>query len=130
MKYLIGYDGSNVAKAALELSRSYAKKLNAEVVVLASVEGGTVTHDIEVAEAKKNLEYAKKFLEEKDISVETKLLVRGYRPGEDIVKFISENDIQTVFIGIRRRSKLDKMIFGSNASYILLNAPCPVIAVK
>ncbi len=40
MKFLVGYNGSDVAKSALAVARNYAKDLNAQVVVLTSMEGG------------------------------------------------------------------------------------------
>jgi nucleotide-binding universal stress UspA family protein len=130
MKFLVGYDGSNTAKAALSLARTYAKTFNAIIVIVASVEGDIITRDGEIEKAKANLSYASRFLAEESIPTETEILVRGFKPGEDIVKFASENDIDAVFIGVRRRSKVDKVLFGSNAQYIIMNVPCPVICVK
>ena len=52
------------------------------------------------------------------------------KPGEDLVKFSTDKAVDAVFIGIRRRSKVGKLLFGSNAQYIILKAPCPVITVK
>ena len=127
MRFLIAYDGSNVGKKTLEHACSYAKVFGADMVVVASVEGGSLTHEIEIKNAKENLEYAEGIMKNEGIAVETNLLVRGFSPGQDIVKFANENDFQAMFIGIRQRSKVDKLLFGSNAQYIILRAPCPVI---
>jgi nucleotide-binding universal stress UspA family protein len=130
MKMLIGYNGSESAKAALELVAEHAKIFKADVVIVSSVEGGTITREVEIRNSKENLDFAKNFIAAAGLSAETYLLFRGYKPGEDIVKFAKENNIKLIFIGIVKRSKVDKMIFGSNAQYIILNAHCPVVTVK
>jgi nucleotide-binding universal stress UspA family protein len=130
MKYLVGYDGSNSAKAALALARSYAKTFNADIVVVASVEGDIINRDAQLEKANADLAYAAQFLAEESVPTKIEILARGNKPGEDIVKFAEANQFEGVFIGLRRRSRLDKLFFGSNAQYIILYAPCPVISVK
>jgi nucleotide-binding universal stress UspA family protein len=51
-------------------------------------------------------------------------------PGEDLVQFAEENAIDLIIIGIQKRSKMGKLLFGSNAQYVILNAACPVLTVK
>jgi nucleotide-binding universal stress UspA family protein len=41
-----------------------------------------------------------------------------------------EQGSDLVVIGIRRRTPTGKLILGSQAQRILLDAPCPVLAVK
>ena len=130
MKILIGYDGSNSAKDALNLAKKHAQAFGAQVIVISSLTGGSVTHAVEVEHAEEDLKFAQSIFEADNIPCETKLLVRGMTPGEDLVKFANENDIDEIIIGIKRRSKVGKLLFGSNAQYIIIKAPCPVVTIK
>lgn len=129
MKILVGYDGSNSAKEALALAKKHAAAFEAQVIVLTSLTGGTVTHAVEVQQATEDLETVKKEFGD-GIVCETKLLVRGMRAGEDLVTYAKENEIDEIVIGVKRRSKVGKLLFGSNAQYVIINAPCPVVTVR
>lgn len=130
MKILVGYDGSNSAKDALNLAQKHAVAFNANVIIVTSLTGGSVTHAVEVEHATEDLEVAKKLFDGDGIQCETKLLVRGMTPGEDLVDFAKEQAVDEIIIGIKRRSKVGKLLFGSNAQYIIIKAPCPVVTVK
>jgi nucleotide-binding universal stress UspA family protein len=56
--------------------------------------------------------------------------VRGQDPAEDIVAAATALDADLVVIGLRRRSPVGKLLLGSHAQRILLEAHCPVLAVK
>jgi nucleotide-binding universal stress UspA family protein len=130
MNILVGYDGSNSAKEALSLAKKHAGAFGGSVTVITSLTGGSTTHAQEVEQANNDLEFAKKLFDGDGIACETKLLVRGMTPGEDLVDYATENAMDEVVIGIKRRSKVGKLLFGSNAQYIILKAPCPVVTVK
>jgi nucleotide-binding universal stress UspA family protein len=130
MKILVGYDGSNSAKDALALAKKHAAAFDAKVIVVSSLTGGSVTHAVEVEHATEDLESAKKIFDDDGIACETKLLVRGMTPGEDLVDYAKEKAIDEIIIGIKRRSKVGKLLFGSNAQYVIIKAPCPVVTVK
>jgi nucleotide-binding universal stress UspA family protein len=49
---------------------------------------------------------------------------------DDLVQVARDEDAELVVIGIRRRSATGKLILGSQAQRILLDAPCPVLVVK
>jgi nucleotide-binding universal stress UspA family protein len=51
-------------------------------------------------------------------------------PADDLVKVATEVDAEIIVIGLRRRSPVGKLILGSNAQRVLLDSPCPVLAVK
>jgi nucleotide-binding universal stress UspA family protein len=38
--------------------------------------------------------------------------------------------MEEIIIGVRRRSKVGKLLFGSTAQYVILKAPCPVVSVR
>ena len=130
MKILVGYDGSNSAGYALDLAKKHAEAFDAEVVIVSSLTGGSVTHAVEVEQSNEGLEVAKKKFDDGGIPCTAKLLVRGMTPGEDIVEYAKEKAIDEIIIGIKRRSKVGKLLFGSNAQYVIIKAPCPVVTVK
>ena len=130
MKLLVGLDGSNSAKDALNLAIKHAKAFNAAIDIVTSMETATEEDINEIGSAKKQLEYAEALVKNNGVQVETHLLIRGLKPGEDLVQFALERKAETIFIGIKRRSKVGKLLFGSNAQYIILKAPCPVMTVR
>ena len=130
MKILVGYDGSNAAKCALQLARDRAKAVDAEVLAVTSMVKANKNQIEDILQAERGLEYTKTLLEEEGIECDTHLLVRGFSPGEDLVQFAEENQIDEIFIGARRRSKVGKFLIGSTAQYVVLHAPCPVVTVK
>ena len=130
MKFLVGYDGSNSAKEALTLAIKHAKVFSASIDIVTSMETGTVEEAGQIDAAKKELEYAGESAKDQGIQAETHLLIRGMKPGEDLVQYARENKVETIFIGLKRRSKVGKLLFGSNAQYIILKAPCPVMSIR
>jgi len=84
--------------------------------------------DIDKAESK--LEKLGTSLKTDDLVCKTQTSVSYQTAGEDLVRFAKENDFDEIIIGIRRRSKVGKLVFGSTAQYVILEAPCPVVAVK
>ncbi|HMK36523.1 MAG TPA: universal stress protein [Desulfomonilaceae bacterium] len=130
MKILVGYDGSNQAKDALELATKHAVAFGAQVYIVTSLFGEKQTTPQEIHDAEEGLEYARKLLTESGVTVETHLLIRGFSPGEDLVQFAKEKSMDEIIVGVKKVSPVGKLIFGSNARYVILNAPCPVLSVR
>ncbi len=128
MKILVGYDGSDVAKKALDLAKEHAKVFDAKIYVLHSLV--TDLPKKEHALDEEDMEKVKSSLEEGGFPCETHLTVRNMMPGEHLVEFASENGIDEIIVGIRMRSKVGKILVGSTAQHVILEAPCPVITVK
>ncbi len=130
MNILIGYDGTNAAKEALKVGQKLALGLDGEVILITSLSSALDTTPEKVDEARSELNSAKSIFEKAGLVCETNLLMRGLEPGEDLVTYAAENRCDHIVIGTKRRSKIGKLIMGSTAQYIILNAPCPVTSVK
>ena len=130
MKILVGYDGSNAAKEAIAVGIKRAKAFKADIVLVHSMVGGPEVPRKDFEDAEKNLNYEKSMLLDKKIACKAVLSVRGLEAGEDLVQLADEHKAGEIIIGVRRRSKVGKLIFGSTAQYVVLNAPCPVVTVK
>ena len=129
MKILVAFDGSNVAKAAMEVALKHARAFDGELILVWSMAKGDEDQKEDILAAEKTLDYWKEQLDQKGIGCQTHLLIRGVEPGEDLVRFATDHDVEEIIMGIRRRSKVGKLLFGSTAQYVILNAPCPVVSV-
>jgi nucleotide-binding universal stress UspA family protein len=130
IKFLVGYNNTDVAKAALSLAREHALAFNAKVFIMTSMKGGSSETLEEITEVENSLQKAEAFMKEKDIDCETHQLARRLSPGEDLVRFAKDNEIDLIFVGVKKKSKTQKILLGSTAQYIILKAPCPVTTVK
>ncbi|MDP2646226.1 MAG: universal stress protein [Desulfobacterales bacterium] len=130
MKILVAYDGSGPAKNALALAAKYAKSFDAKVYVMTSMKGGPSEKPDDIKKAESELEHAKSVLDAAKISYDARQIVRGLEPGEDIVRFSKENAIDVILVGIEKKSRVGKFVFGSTAQYVILEAECPVVSVK
>jgi len=130
MTILVGYDGTNAAREALQLALKHARAFGAEVEVMTSMTRGSEAQLEEIGNAEGGLAYAEELFKEHGIDCGTHLLIRGLSPGEDIVKFAEDRKVDEIIMGVRRRSKVSKILMGSTAQYVILKAPCPVVTVK
>ncbi len=130
MNILVGYNGGEVGRLTLSLAIEYARLSQAFVYVVTSMEGGSSEKQSDIARAEQGLEYAREFFNDAGIQCDAQQSVRGLSPGEDLVAFAGENDIDHIFLGIRKKSRTQKAILGSTARHIILKAPCPVTSVK
>ncbi|MHB8139177.1 MAG: universal stress protein [Smithellaceae bacterium] len=131
MKILVAYVGGlDVDKVVLEVARKHAKAFNATLYIASSMESVSEKEQRSLDKIEKHLAYVKETIEAEGIACETHVLVRGLTPGEDIVEFANDKKVDEIIIGIEKKSKVGKLFFGSNAQYIILEASCPVVAVK
>ncbi|MEQ3555028.1 universal stress protein [Pseudonocardia nematodicida] len=54
----------------------------------------------------------------------------GRNPADVLVDVSYDDDVDLLVIGLRRRSPVGKLLMGSTSQRVLLEADCPVVAVK
>ena len=130
MKMLVAYDGSNSALNALKTAVSYAKVFHATICLVASLYGEKEDSKEKIEQVEEQLKKAEALVKKEGIPCEGHLLIRTMVPGEGILRFGEEHRVDQIYIGIKHRSKVGKLLFGSNAQHVILNAPCPVVSVR
>ncbi len=130
MKILVGYDYSTVTQDVLALAKQQAQAFKAEVHLLRSLAQDQKLQRDTVQKAEQNLDQVKREFATLGLDCNSHVVISALSAGEDIVQFAEQNSIDLIVIGVRRRSKVGKLLFGSNAQLIILTAPCPVLTVK
>jgi nucleotide-binding universal stress UspA family protein len=127
---VVGYVPKAEGHAALRRASEEARLRGCRLVVINSHRGGREFDREEAIESEAQLEEVRDQLNEAGVEHEVRQLVRGMDPADDLVKVAEEVDAELIVIGLRRRSPVGKLILGSNAQRVLLDAGCPVLAVK
>jgi len=130
MKILVGYDDSKAAESALEVAQKHGQVFNGTVHVMMSLEQSASLKKEDIDKAENRLAKIEKRFKAADVACKIHPSVSYQSPGEDLVRYAKENDIDEIIVGVRRRSKVGKLVTGSTAQYVILNAPCPVLSVR
>lgn len=127
---VVGYVPKPEGEAALAKAIEEAKLRGAKLVVVNSHRGGQDFDGVAARQAESEMDGVQQRLAAAGIEHDLRQLVRGFEPAEDLISIAEANDAELIVIGLRRRSPVGKLILGSNAQRILLDAHCPVLAVK
>ena len=130
MEILVGFDGSDAAKQALAKAQKHADAFATGLDVVTVIVRHSNDQSDEIAYAEKRLEAVQKDCDEKSIACKTHLLIRELSPGESLVEYALETAFEELIIGVRKRSRVEKLLLGSNAQFVILNSPCPVLTVR
>ncbi len=127
---VVGYVPKAEGRAALRRAAEEARLRNSRLVVINSHRGGRDFEREDALQSESELEEVRAELDQAGVEHEVRQLVRGLDPAEDLISVAEELDAELIVIGLRRRSPVGKLILGSNAQRVLLDAACPVLAVK
>ena len=130
MTIVVGFVPTKEGRAALTRAVEEARMRRARLVVINSNRGGRDFDEDATRAAEAELRRVNDELDGEGLELEVRQLVRGNEPAEDLISVANETDADLIVIGLRRRTPVGKLILGSNAQRILLDAPCAVLAVK
>ncbi|THE66503.1 universal stress protein [Salinadaptatus halalkaliphilus] len=131
---LVGVDGSDAARAALERGLAIAARTDATVHLLAVVDSSAAPLRFDVATVAE-LERAKRNLLEtaRDVAdgegVEVTGAVRRGRPAREIVRYATAHDVDLIVVGRTGLRGVAAPLLGSTADRVLRRASVPVIVV-
>ena len=129
MPIVVGYVPTAEGRAALERAAEECRMRKTRLIVINSARGGGSGGD-ETGGDDEQLAAVGSLLAQDGLEHEVRQLVLGLEPAEDLIAVAEEVSADMIVIGLRRRSPVGKLILGSNAQRVLLDAPCPVLAVK
>ncbi len=129
MKLLLSYDGRDRSSKALDFAIAHAGALQANLDIVTTVVRKSNDHSNELQAAEKLLKKAKRISEERGVNCGTQVIIDKHGVGVTIVDYALQRGYDLMVVGIRRTSKVGKLLLGSNAQYIILNAHCPVLTV-
>lgn len=114
---VVGYSSKPEGRAALARALEEARLRDAELAVVHT------SSDVEVADLQAELEAT-------DVAFEIREAADALDPAEELITTAESRGAEFIIIGLRRRSPVGKLLLGSNAQRVLLDATCPVLAVK
>jgi nucleotide-binding universal stress UspA family protein len=133
MKIVVGYDGSDAAKRALERAMTLAGD-DGQIVVVAAAESharagitqGAHLDPSEIERRRKDLEEAKVLLSERGVDAET-IEAQG-DPGDVVVE--ASKDADLVIVGSRGLNPFQRLLLGSVSSKVVHRAERDVLVVR
>lgn len=130
MRILVGYTRTELGEAVLRRAVEEARLRGAELFVLNTQRSSASSDEDDSAAYQQGLEELQQQLDREGISHRVLDYTVGDSLAEDILAAARKNEVDLLVIGLRRRSPVGKLVMGSTAQEILLNADCPVLAVK
>jgi nucleotide-binding universal stress UspA family protein len=128
MPIVVGYIPSPAGRAALTSAIDEARRRSVRLLVLNASRGDAMV-DRRHSSAD-DWDTVRRELEESGVEFEVSQQVEAKDPGEQVLEVARQTNAELIVIGLRRRSPVGKLIMGSQAQTILLEADCPVLAVK
>lgn len=127
MTVVIGYIPGDYGEAALAAGIEEARRRHTGIVVVNASKGDALVDRKYLGEAARG--ELEDRLRESGVPHEIRQIV-GADVADELLGVARDTTAEAIVIGLRHRTPVGKMIMGSVAQRVLLDASCPVIAVK
>jgi nucleotide-binding universal stress UspA family protein len=128
MSVVVGYVPRGEGEAALTHAVAEARSRQTRLVVVNTSRGDALV-DQRFAD-EQQLAALQQRLADTGVPHQVVQTMRGREASEEILGAAREHRAELVVIGLRHRSPVGKLLMGSTAQKVLLEAACPVLAVK
>ncbi|WNV74049.1 universal stress protein [Geodermatophilus sp. DSM 44513] len=128
MTIVVGYVPTPEGEAALDAAIAEASLRHEPLHVVNSARGDVLADPRFASE--QTLDQVRAKLDAAGVVYEVEQRVAGHEASDEIVDAADRVGASLIVIGLRRRTPTGKLITGSQAQRILLDAHCPVLAVK
>lgn len=121
------YSADDYGRAAIEYAEALARAAGSRLVVVNATRGDSLVdarfaHDADIAALHERL-----VAEGVDVEIRHDVVPDV---AEAVVETAEEVGADLVVVGVRRRTPVGKLLLGSVAQRVILDAHCPVVAVK
>lgn len=130
MTIVVGYVPTREGRAALDRAAQEAQLRRTALVVVKSGGPGREIDADQADQFDAQLASIAQELSSQGIEHEVRTLEGRADPSDNLISVAEQTGASFIVIGLRRRSKVGKLFLGSHAQRILLDAACPVLAVK
>ena len=128
MTVVVGYVPSREGEAALSHALEAAEARRSRLVVVNTSRGDALV-DRRYAQPDQ-VDDLRRRLEASGLDHVLLHSISGQEAADELLAVAEEHRADLVVLGLRRRSAVGKLILGSTAQKVLLQARCPVLAVK
>ena len=132
MKIMLCYDGSEEAEQGVIEAEKLARAFHGEVIVVTSHVNDDQFYPKRIEPTEQSFKRVQAFFDQSGTPCKTLLAYRDFdeNKGLHLLYLAQEHKVDEIIVGIRSRSKVGKLLLGSIAQLLLLQAECPVLGVK